>query len=252
MTVDFFGVTINRNAGLFHEPGGYAVFLNISIAVNLIRENVLFSGKNIFLILIVFLTTFSTAGMIGVFIIVLFYYYNNKRLQNLQRLILLLFFGTIIFFLFSNSQFLESKIQERYRNEATKGLDEETAGRFYAARKSILVLSRYPITGRGLIEGTRAEEGSDESTGGYGFMAFFAQFGIIISVFFLYYFYRAFGRISYFFHKHSNYSTAFFYSLAVGLFSQPFISTPIIGIIFFIGYLECKYPIKTDSFKVLS
>jgi hypothetical protein len=238
MTVEFVGITLYRNAGIFHEPGGYAIFLNIAIAINLLTEKKLFSLKNLFLIFLIFFTTFSTAGMISVFVIVLMYYARNQNLKVWQRITFIIIFGFVVTIVFRNSHFLQSKIVSRYETESTKELNQETAGRFFAARKSILVLTRYPITGRGLIEGSRVEQASEEDTGGYGFMAFFAQLGIVVSLLFAYYFYRAFNRISIRYTNTKTFSNIFFLSLVVGLFSQSYISTPIISMIFYIGLLD--------------
>ena len=71
--------TIYRNAGFSWEPGGFAVLINLGMFINMIRYRfVIKNNKNIRILLLALITTFSTTGY-GIFVVlVLFYFYNIK------------------------------------------------------------------------------------------------------------------------------------------------------------------------------
>ena len=71
--------SIYRNAGFSWEPGGFAVLINLGMFINMIRYRFsIKNNKNIWILLLALITTFSTTGY-GIFVIlILFYFYNNK------------------------------------------------------------------------------------------------------------------------------------------------------------------------------
>jgi hypothetical protein len=79
VTVKIGNLSINRNAGFSWEPGGFAVLINLGMFINMIRYRFrVKNNKNIWILLLALITTFSTTGY-GIFmILVLFYFYNIK------------------------------------------------------------------------------------------------------------------------------------------------------------------------------
>jgi hypothetical protein len=234
-----------RNSGVFHEPGAYAVFLCLAIAVNMIKNGLLFSKKNIFLILVI-ITTFSTAGFFSLFIIILLYYLDIKRkVQPFISFILLLLMSIIFYFITTNVFFLGEKVVNTYQEETSRDLNSETSGRIFSLRKAILVLTENPITGKGIISSVREDMSLKEDTAGYGFMSFFSSIGIILSVLFIIYFAKGTKRISVFFSGSQIFWHILLFSMAINLFSQKFIIDSVFMMILFIGILK-RYSFKTN------
>lgn len=229
---------VYRNMGSFHEPGAFATFINIAIVINLMTSGKLFSKKNLYLIFIL-LTTFSTAGILSFFMIVFFYYLNTKSSLNpITKLFVGFFLASIFMFISLQFDFLSTKITSQIDQESTRSLNEKTVGRFYGARKSLLVLQRYPLTGKGLISSTRAEGNEGDEAAKYGFMSFFSRIGIILILLYVIFFIRGIKRISVYFSGSLLYWQILFFSLMVNLFAQKFINDPFIMIILFIGVLN--------------
>jgi hypothetical protein len=249
LPIDIYNISFLRNSGPFHEPGAYAVFLIFAIAINAIISKKLFSKINIFLI-IVTLTTFSTAGYFSLFLLVILFILQKRKVTSPfiwvigVSIILSLIISSI-----QNIDFLGSKTEEHLNEEMTMDLHNETTGRIYSVRKSLLNLYRYPLTGRGLVVIARKDISIEEDTGGYGFMSFFSNMGIVSSVLFLYFFLKGNKRISIYFTGADSFWLMLFFSLMINLFSQSFIQTPIFIMIFLVGYLS-RY--KTKHHEVLS
>ena len=94
---------IRRNLGFTWEPGKYACWLLFGMYINLIRNRFsifpIKTNKIFYLFLFSLLTTMSTTGYTGLFVIILFYFYNNN--SNIQRIAVILLCAIIIPLLFS-------------------------------------------------------------------------------------------------------------------------------------------------------
>jgi hypothetical protein len=228
-----------RNAGVFHEPGAYAVFLDLAIAINLINTGKLYNKKNVILILVL-ISTFSTAGFFALFVIVLLYFLDIKRkVKPVYSTLITVIMASLFYILTSNITFLGEKVVNTYKEETSRNLDEKTTGgRIYSARKAIIVLTRYPLTGKGITSSVREDLSQEEDTGGYGFMSFFSRIGVILSLLFVIYFVKGTKKISAYFSGSKQYWHILFFSLAINLFSQKFIVDSVFMMIFFIGALS--------------
>ncbi|MDX9694890.1 MAG: O-antigen ligase family protein [Bacteroidales bacterium] len=169
--------TFLRSPGPFWEPGAYATFLSIALIFHIIETRSLTNKKSLVFI-IAMITTFSTAGFITLFLIILSSVIalniRNKRYYYWA----LPFILVAAVYSYDKFDFLGQKIEYQYGTQMEKSLDHQNAGRFLAARKSLTSISRYPITGRGLVAQTAAEEDSDED-GAYGFIDLAARIGLI-------------------------------------------------------------------------
>ena len=70
---------------MFHEPGAFAVFIVLAIVINIMIDDRPFSRKNIIL-LIALVSTFSTAGILSIFLVYGFYFFRIKK-KNIKVLI---------------------------------------------------------------------------------------------------------------------------------------------------------------------
>lgn len=229
-----FGSNILRNSGPFHEPGAFAVFIVLAIGFNILRNKQLLTKRNVVLS-IALITTFSTAGYLSLIALVIAYYtlLSKKKIGGFAILILLV----PLFIYISGLPFMTAKIQHQYKSQTEVSLNVTTSGRILGARKSILVLKRYPLTGRGLISASKVEDRSSEEAAGYGFMKFFSQIGIILSLLFLLIFRRGLKRVAFFLGGEEKYWLLIAASLGINLFSQKFIMDNLFIMFFFFGLL---------------
>ena len=87
----------NRNYSIFYEPGVYQAFLNIAIIFEL-QKNYLKNLPILFLFVISIITTFSTTGLICLFLVFLILFLNNYKLWRKKRIYIYLFLFPLIFF----------------------------------------------------------------------------------------------------------------------------------------------------------
>ena len=144
--------TVFRNNGPFWEPGMFAVFINIALAINLISNKTLFERKNIVFI-IASITTLSTTSFLTTFIILLYHFIfkTNKRYS--------LFFLLIIPFVvipIYNTDIIKGKFE--YNTE----IIDESASRFGAALIHINEIKKSPLIGLGVNSNKAQEESLGE------------------------------------------------------------------------------------------
>jgi len=228
--------TILRNFGMFHEPGAYAVFLVLAITVNLMINDRPFDRKNLIL-MIALISTFSTAGYLAMILVYTVYFFYIKR-NNPQYLILAIIVLIPLLIYVARLPFMTEKILYHVETETDKDLTDKTSGRILGARKALIVLQRYPLTGRGLTTASMEKDDYSEERAGYGFMAFFARLGVVLSIAFVYYFIRGMKRFAQNLTGNSKYWLLLLSGFIINLFSQHFITTSIFIMIFYIGLLK--------------
>ncbi|MDD4107378.1 MAG: hypothetical protein PHH93_01520 [Prolixibacteraceae bacterium] len=92
------GISLYRNAGFAWEPGAFAIYINIAIFFNLMRNKFkIKNNKHLWAFIPALVTTFSTTGYSIFILLVLFYLYNHNALK-LTLLIPFTAFITIIMF----------------------------------------------------------------------------------------------------------------------------------------------------------
>jgi hypothetical protein len=183
-----------RNAGAFHEPGAYSVFLILAIISEIFMTGKLLTRANlIFFASIV--TTFSTAGFLGLFVVVAFYVYTSRRMTLLTKLFISVCMIGIVVYLFMTLEFLGDKIANQMEEQTETQLNTATSGRFLGARKALIVIWRYPLFGRGFIAASKADATSEEAAG-YGWITWISQIGLIFGLFYMYYLYKALRNYS--------------------------------------------------------
>ncbi len=232
---------IIRNPGPFHEPGAFGVFLLLAIVFNTMITHNFFDRKNLIMIFAI-LTTFSTAGILGLMIAFLSYYYGRKKLIRLSDILTMLVFLPLFTYIYLETPFLNDKIQDQYQIAQNTDLNKETTGRFVGFRKSLNVIKKYPL-GRGLTANTKANVDSSEYSA-YGILSFGARIGIIGFLFYLFYFYRSIKQFCIMYSHPPRFAIGAFLALLVVLSSQTYAETPIFMMIFYSSLIWGNFGIK--------
>lgn len=97
-----------KNNGPFWEPGMFAVFLNIALALNVISTKNLFKIKNIIFI-IASISTFSASSFITTFIIIVYYYIII--IPGKIKTIIFLFIVPFVALPIYNSEYVKGKLE---------------------------------------------------------------------------------------------------------------------------------------------
>ena len=148
------GAFFLRNSANFKEPGYYAAYLSLALAINLITKMNLFHWKNLILI-IAMLTTFSTAGYITMFIVISFYFYYSKRINNSLRFLLIFAVISLSMFAYLRLEFLNEKVNDHIQKQ---GSGYEIKGRFGATLVNLEEITEHYWIGRGLVPQTRFDK----------------------------------------------------------------------------------------------
>lgn len=141
-----------RNCGPFWEPGMFAVFINIALAINLISNKRILEKKNI-TFLIAAISTLSTASIIATFIIISYHFlFSVKSKYSLLFIMIIPFIAIPLF----NSEYVKGKIDNNI----------ETMDSSYSRFGAILVhyneILKSPIIGHGANVNKSVESGLGE------------------------------------------------------------------------------------------
>lgn len=189
-------IGLYRNSGLFHEPGGYGVFLIFALAAQILtnRGQINNIGR-IFAIII--LTTFSTANYIALFVLLLTYYISHVK-DVVQKFVILLVFFTASFVAYQSQEFLGEKVTNQFQAqvslaEMNSGIYIGQSGRFYAFLTAYKLFLQNPLTGRGIIYATSEKASGEmhtESSYIYGPMGVMATYGLFFAVLYFFLLYK--------------------------------------------------------------
>ena len=119
-----------RNSGIFREPGMYMIYINLCFIFKLIQNEKMTIWQLVVFCTGIF-TSFSTAGIIVLFILFIIYMLNMSKKHN-KVLFVIIFLG-VVFFICS-SEFMDSMVFHKF-NES-----EENAS-FLARISSVLIPS---------------------------------------------------------------------------------------------------------------
>ena len=231
-------VDIYRNSGIFHEPGGYAIWLIVGIGLNTIMTKESFCKKNI-LMSIALLTTFSTAGYLQLFVLLSFLI-TKSRINIIAKGSLVVLFIILSIYAFTTAEFLQKKIDAHYYQQSRVQLeDARTTGRFVRSYKIINVIQQSPFIGRGINTASAEDDKySAYYMSGTGSLKVLAHFGLIFgSLFFLYY-YRGILLLISSYNYDPQFALFFFASMFLGGFAQDFFIDAISIQFFFLGLIN--------------
>ena len=222
---------IIRNPGPFNEPGTFALFLIWALIMNTIQNRGKIDNKSKILIVTI-LTTISSAGFLSLFVFMGFYVFS-ENVKGVFKFLFILFLVPGIYYAFFELDFLNEKITEQYEWSSNVSLQTGTTGRFLGARKSLYVLQKYPLYGRGLVGVTGVNDPYSAEDASYGILSQAAGMGLIGITFYLVLFWKG---LRYYVLK-NNFSKRFvlfaFFALMASLFSQNRCETPLFMILVF-------------------
>jgi hypothetical protein len=249
-TVEFSKAASNlnffRNAGFFHEPGAYSIYLMFAIIINSVFTKEYLSKKNIILMLIM-LTTFSTAGyiMLTLFLIVAL---KDKKMQIGLKPFIIVVMIILTYFLFVNTEFLYKKVSTQYKQQnillETKVM--RGRGRFFAFFSTFNYIKQNPLIGRGAITATQYDVLDEYTATGYGFLDLFLRYGIIIAFIYIYYFMKGMKYLNYIFDNKEW--LIFFIIINLGLLTQAFFYHIPFVMLFIFGLTESKRFVHNHNF----
>jgi hypothetical protein len=149
-----------RNSGAFWEPGGFASFLNLSLAIHLIKNDFRFD-IHARIIIVTLLTTFSTTGYVVFFLVTLFAM-SNRIAGNISpgklgiRIFLFASLGLFFSYLFYAVPIFRKKIDTQISAQQIiigdidfDNPNYRSLGRFGSMIVDIRSIQDRPIFGRG-------------------------------------------------------------------------------------------------------
>lgn len=165
--------TVFRNNGPFWEPGMFAVFINIALAINLISNKTLLEKKNIIFI-IASITTLSTTSFLTTFLIILYHFiFKTSRKYSIIFLLIIPFVVIPVY----NTDIIKGKFE--YNTE----IIDESASRFGAAIIHFNEILKSPLIGYGAHSNTALEKSLGElSVSPNGLTNIIRYYGIPFSI----------------------------------------------------------------------
>lgn len=142
----YYGITIIRNASFFREPGVFAIFLTIGLALSLFCQSKV-NKKHVIVYTIAVLTTLSTAGIV-LYMMLFFIYFITKG--NVGSILVLLILGGLFLYIYKTfgDSILFAKTLGKFNS------DSEFYGSTISRMASIVIplniLGHHPIFGAGL------------------------------------------------------------------------------------------------------
>lgn len=234
-----------RNAGFAHEPGAFALFLCFAIYLNLLKGMSLLSFRIVIYIIAV-ITTFSTAGFLSLFALILPSLLKGRKYFALAVVLLPIFF-IFAYRFYITSEFLGQKIEKQLYTQSTSALDKQTTGRFYGARKSLYVLQKYPLYGRGLLTMTKPSSFNHPEYAAYGWLSELSRFGAVVGLIGLFFFIKGFINFSKLVAANNMMIIFGLFSFFINLSAQVFITNPIFFVFFFMGLSKPLNFIQTKN-----
>lgn len=133
---------IYRNYSIFREPGVFAVYILLGIIISLFNNKKSINYKDIIILTLTMLSTFSTAGIITTTLVYLLFIivgkFNNKKFM--KNLIVVVCFIFIMFLTPIPNQVI-SKISNKN--------NPSTISRFNSIKTNLIIFSEHPIIGIG-------------------------------------------------------------------------------------------------------
>lgn len=146
---------IDRNAGMFWEPGAFAGVLTLCLALNLNQLTYYWHNNKLSLLSIItsLLTTQSTTGFLVGFLILIFVFLKPKHFGISVIIIpIMITLGTYVY---ETNDFLKNKIEFQYEKSQTLKIGDFSNSRFGSLIFDWHYIQKHPIIGNGLDKQTR-------------------------------------------------------------------------------------------------
>jgi hypothetical protein len=179
-----------RNSGPYYEPGMFSIFLNISLLFNMINNKNI-TNKNIIniIFIIAIITTFSTAGYLGLFLIIIG---SHFKFNSIKSVILLLSFILISVYIYNTLPFMKEKVEKNIMTT------DKTTSRFGSLTADIIFIAKNPIIGNGrfLFERMNVSIWDIETRHrNNGISKLMVNYGILFAVYFFILVFKSFKKI---------------------------------------------------------
>jgi len=227
-----------RNSGPFWEPGAFSGFLLLALLFNIIRENKVYTKKNIIFILGI-LSTFSSSGYIALGSVFLTFMVLNKGL--FRKIILLPSLIILFWIAYFNLTFLNEKIDYQYLAASEGDVTYTQRNRFISAYLDMQDILANPILGIGrsyeirysVYGGIR----TDLEHRNNGITDFAVKFGLPFTILYFFLIYNSFNKLC----IYTNYMRRFallalIIVLIIG-FSETYFSKPFFIALSFLGLI---------------
>lgn len=194
MGFNLFAIWIGRNSGIFWEPGGYQIFLNMALFFLMDGKELNFSTidwiKSAIIILSI-ITTKSATGYIVLAMIVFYFFSKKVNIKNIFTSTFIIPVGIAILLLIFNSQAIQMKLSK------TNPSFLERKHHFIYSLKAI---KQSPWTGFGYLSKTRIKlsETYGLKDNSVGIFSVALNFGIPYTVIYLTRIIHIYGRQHYF------------------------------------------------------
>ena len=224
-----------RNSGMFWEPGAFAGYLIISLLFAF-SKNVQVNRKEILLLLIALITTFSTTGYIALILLAFAYIITTERISTRKKLIftpfLLIIFTIFIYTAYNYFDFLGKKIEEQ-TIAAIEQTDNYETTRLGTLLYDLDSIEAYPLFGASQVISTRGSHIDENLVGGQGngLSSFAVRYGIIGLGIFLYLSYLSFKKI----YQNRKLAISATIVIMIILTGEQFLNYPLIMILLFLG-----------------
>ena len=170
---------INRNSGMFWEPGAFQGFLNMALFFAMYIKQQRFMRLKILIMITAIITTFSTTGYLALAYIVTLYVLTSKRIKSFVKVPVCVALVIGALYLFESLSFLGEKI--------TENVNSTEGGRIAGYAQWLYRYSGNLLLGKSYV----ANEDAAVYAGGNGFISHLMFVGIIGV---LYYYLVAFSR----------------------------------------------------------
>lgn len=178
---------IQRNCGMFWEPGAYQGYLILVLLffIDNLKQLWIEHKKNCILIAIALITTYSTTGFVVMFIVIGLLALHEIKNYYLKVLAVV---GIIMIgiYAFSSLDFLGEKLSTEFQNASQLSTNDASWTRMGALRIDLANIARHPIIGNGFsLESKYGSIGEQMSGSGNGFTGAINTFGIPVIILYL-------------------------------------------------------------------
>ncbi len=180
---------IFRNPGFAWEPGAFAVYVNIAILFNLLRNKFnLGNNKKLWIFVVALITTFSTTGYSIFILLILFYIYNQQFIRIIWLVPVIIFMVIYLFTLPFMAEKITKATEFNTKELVYNSLKYDAKyqpQRFESLRIDFIDFLNHPLIGFGGHQEARwtNQIGAQISTVS-GIGKIMAQFGIVGILFF--------------------------------------------------------------------
>jgi len=224
-----------RNSGMFWEPGAFAGYLIIAFLF-LLSKNIQIKKRELFLITVALITTFSTTSYIALFVIILINIIKTNMIKPKMKLIavpiLMLTFLAFSYAIYNSSEFLNSKITDQM-NAAIEQSDNYETTRIGSLLYDLESIRKYPLLGASQVISNREADIDEKLVGGQGngLSGFAVRYGITGLGVFLFFSYLSFKKM----YQDRKLAIGATFIIMIILSGEQFLNYPLIMVLLFLG-----------------